>query len=232
MAAMFSVLLVTAAPPGQSAESGGVFVKLDNNRETLFRSVELFLNRDNIQQICVAFSPEKIEDAKRKFGSHFSFSGVKVLTGGPRWMDQVAAFAEKLSEGATHVIVHDGARPAVPYGDIDAILETACQAPAAALATPVRNPLVELDEGGSPIGYHTADRFMNLLTPQAFDRATFLEMARTKREVHASKITLVKASPLNVRVSGPADASFVRAMINQLPKPKIKANNPFEEAQW
>lgn len=230
--ANFSVLVVTAAPPGQAAEAGGIFVKLDNNRETLFRSVELFLNRDNIKQIYAAFLPDMLEDAKRKFGSHFSFSGVKILGAGPRWMDQIAAFAEKLSPDATHVLVHDGTRPAVPYADVDAILEEAEKSPAVAVATPLRNMLIELDEGGGPIAYHTADRFMHLLTPQVFDRATFLEMAKSRHEVHASKIKLLKGSPLNIRVGGPGDASLVRNMINQLPKPKLKANNPFEEAQW
>jgi len=36
-----------------------------------------------------------------------------------------------------------------------------------------------------------------------------------------------------VRLRGPGDASLVRAMLNLLPKPKIKGpSNPFEEAQW
>ena len=41
--ATFSVLLVTAAPPGHGSESGGAFVKIDG-RESLLRCAELFLN--------------------------------------------------------------------------------------------------------------------------------------------------------------------------------------------
>ena len=55
MPATFSVLVLTAAPPGQTSESGGAFVKIDG-REALLRSVELFLNRDVVKQIHVAFS--------------------------------------------------------------------------------------------------------------------------------------------------------------------------------
>ena len=40
-------------------------------------------------------------------------------------MDQIHAVAEKISAEATHVIVHDAARPAVPYTDIEAIMEAA-----------------------------------------------------------------------------------------------------------
>src|SRR5437763_9658560 len=116
--AIFSVLVVTAAPRGRAVEAGGAFVKIDG-REALTRSIELFLNRENVKQVIVAFSSEEAEDAKRRHGAHFSFSGVKVVTGGPRWIDQMIAAKEKISPESTHVIVHDGARPAVPYTDIE-----------------------------------------------------------------------------------------------------------------
>lgn len=230
--AVFSVVLVTAAPPGQSAEAGGAFVKIDG-RESLLRSVELFLNRDPIKQIRVVFMPDFVEEAKRKFGNHLGLTGVKVASGGPRWMDQLAATVEKLLEEATHVIVHDAARPAVAYSDIDELLKLAETHPAVSLATPLRSPLVEVDDGGSPVAFHFPNRFMNLVTPQVYTREKFLEMCKSKSEIHASHLTLLKGSPLNIRVGGPGDAGFVKTMINMLPKPKIKAPlSPFEEAQW
>ena len=62
---------------------------------------------------------------------------------------------------------------------------------------------------------------------------TFKEMATTKKEPHASAFTLLKGSPLNVRVGGPGDANMVKTMLNMLPKAKVKGpSNPFEEAQW
>src|SRR5947207_3976754 len=109
--AVFSVLIVTAAPPGQAAEAGGAFVKIDG-RESLLRAAELFLNRDNVKQLQIVFQPEDVEEAKRKHGGHFGFSAIKVASGGPRWIDQLAAGAAKLIPEATHVIVHDAARPA------------------------------------------------------------------------------------------------------------------------
>ena len=92
--AIFSVIVVTAPPPGQAAETGGPFVKIDG-RESLLRCVELFLNRDNVKQIQIVFTAEAMEDAKRKFGPHLSFSGVKILTGGPKWVDQLAGIGRE-----------------------------------------------------------------------------------------------------------------------------------------
>jgi 2-C-methyl-D-erythritol 4-phosphate cytidylyltransferase len=215
-----------------AAEAGGAYVKIDG-REALLRSVELFLNRDNIKQIQLVVLPEELEEAKRRHGGHLGFSGVKLLSAGPRWMDQLAAAAPALSAEATHVIVHDAARPAVPYSDIDALMEEAGSHPAVVLVAPIRSPLVEVDEGGNAMAYHPASQFVHLLTPQAFTKERFLQVAQGKKEPHASELRLLKGSPLNVRVSGSGDAGLVRAMIHMLPKPKLKGpTSPFEEAQW
>jgi 2-C-methyl-D-erythritol 4-phosphate cytidylyltransferase len=232
MPATFSVLLLTAAPPGQSTEAGGAFVKIDG-REALLRSVELFLNRDNVKQIQICFLPDTMDEAKRKYGGHLGLFGVKLVGGGPKWFDQIAAGAEKVSPEATHVILHDAARPAVAYSDVDCLIDLAEKHPAIALTAPLRTNLIELDEGHQPVAYHLSNRFVQLLTPQVFTKDKFAEMARTKQDLHASSLHLEKGSPLNVRVGGSGDAGFVNTMIKMLPKPKIKApSSPFEEAQW
>ena len=229
---VFSVLLVTAPPPGMTAETGGASVKIDG-REALLRSVELFLNRDNVKQVQIVFLPDEIEEARRKHGGHFGFSGVKVVGGGPRWMDQLIAGAAKLEPAATHVLVHDAARPAVSYVDIDAIMEAAGQHAVVSLATPCRGTLVEVDEGGGAMAFQSPSRFMQILTPQVFAKEKFEEMVTTRHEPHASQFTLLKGSPLNIRLSGAGDAALARAMMGMLPKPKAKPlSSPFEEAQW
>jgi 2-C-methyl-D-erythritol 4-phosphate cytidylyltransferase len=230
--AEFSVLVLTAPPPGQAAEAGGAFTKIDG-REALLRSVELFLNRDNVKQVQLVVEPDALEEAKRKYGPHLSFSGVKMLSGGPRWMDQIKAAKEKIADAATHVIVHDAARPIVAHSDIDNLMIEAEQHPAVALSSPSRGTLVEVDEGGNPLAYHLPASFVNLVTPLAFNRATFLEMASSGQEVHPSKLTLIKGSPLNFRIGGSSDAGLAKSLLGMLPKPKMKPpSSPFEEAQW
>jgi 2-C-methyl-D-erythritol 4-phosphate cytidylyltransferase len=230
--ATFSVVILTAPPPGLASEGGGAFVKIDG-RESLLRSVELFLNRDNIKQIQLAILPDGMPSAKEKFGAHLGFSGVKLIAGGPRWMDQIAAAAPTIATEATHVLVHDAARPAVAFSDIDALMAEAEKHHAVTLATPLRTSLVESDEGGSPVAYHLPHHFMHLLTPQAFSKDKFNEMAAKKVDIHPSQLRVLKGSPLNVRIGAPGDAGLVKAMITMLPKPKIKGPaSPFDEAQW
>src|SRR4051795_5464803 len=138
---MFSVLVLTATPPGLGAEGGGAYMKIDG-RESILRSVELFLNRENVKQVQVVFTAEDTEEGKRKHGGHLGLFGVKVLTGGPRWIDQVAAAHDKISPDPPHAVLHDAARPAVPFSDVDALLEAAEAHPIVTLATPQRAPLV------------------------------------------------------------------------------------------
>jgi hypothetical protein len=72
-----------------------------------------------------------------------------------------------------------------------------------------------------------------MLMPLAMSKKRFDELVQSKKEPHASEYAIVKGSGLNVRVGGGQDASLARAMINLLPKPKIKPpSSPFEEAQW
>jgi len=230
--AVFSVVVVTAPPPGLTGESSGPSVKVDG-REALLRSVEMFLNRENVKQVLVTFDKAQEEEAKRKFTSHLMLFGVKVAWTTNRWMDQLVASVEKLPPEATHVIVHDAARPCVPYADIDALMEAAEKHDAVVLTAPVKAPLLELDEAGGPVASHLPSSYVQLLTPQVYSRAKFLEMTSAKRDVHPSQLKTISGSVLNVRIGGGSDASLAKAMLGLLPKPKAKPlSNPFEEAQW
>ena len=229
--ASFAVVILTAPPAGLAGDEGGAFVKIDG-REALLRSVELFLNRDSIALVQLVVSTERAGDAKTRFGGNLAFMGVKFVQAGARWADQLAAAAQKLPPDVTHVLVHDAARPIVPYSDIDALMTEAQDHPAVALVSPVKSQLVEVDEGHNPLAIHLPTSYLHLLTPQAYTREKFAELA-AGRSVHPSELTLVKGSPLNIRVGHAADATLAKAMIQMLPRAKSKvSNNPFEEAQW
>src|SRR5208282_4729591 len=103
-------------------------------------------NRDNVKQIHLVVAQDKFEESKRKFGDHLSFSGAKLIAGPAQWMDQLATAAEKISADATHVIVHDAARPAVAFTDLDVLLTEAEKHPVAVMTTPVRGGIIETEE--------------------------------------------------------------------------------------
>ena len=230
---IFSVVLVTAPPFTPGADAAASLGRIDG-REALLRSVELFLNRDEVKQVQLIVPIDLLEEIKRKHGAHLGFSGASVIGGAPRFGDQIAAAAPALAAECTHVLVHDAARPCVPYTDIEALTSAASgKAAIAALSLPLRAGLVQLDEGGDPVGLLHPGEYAQLVTPLMFTRAKFLELASAKREPHASELSLIKGSPLNVRLSSSQEASFVKAMLSMLPKPKVRSGlSPFDEAQW
>jgi len=228
----FSVVLLTAPPTSLGADGPGAFVKVDG-RECLLRSVELFLNRDNVKQIQLVVADEQMEEAKRKYGAHLGFSGVKLIPGGAHWADQLAAAGEKISAECSHVILHDAARPAVAYNDLEALMSEAEKHPVVIMTTFLRGGLVETEETGKPIAFRPPQRFAQVVTPWAFRKDKFVELAKAKRDPAASEAWLLRSSPLNIRVAGGSDAHLVKTMIAMLPKPKVRGpDNPFEEASW
>jgi len=230
--ASFSVVIATAVHTSLGAEGTGAFVKVDG-RECLLRSADLFFNRDPIKQIQLVVAADKFEESKRKFGDHLSFAGAKLISGPGAWMDQLAAAAEKLSGEATHVIIHDAARPAVSYTDLDQLIAEAEKHPIAVMTTPLRGGIVEIEDSGKPLAVRSGQKFQNIVTPWAMRKDKFVEMIQSKREPVAADIWLVRSSSLNIRVVSAADATLAKAMIAMLPKPKVRApDNPFEEAQW
>jgi 2-C-methyl-D-erythritol 4-phosphate cytidylyltransferase len=228
----FAVVIPTASPPGFGPNDSAHMIKLDG-RECLLRTVELFLNREQIAGVFVVFDPAVFEEAKKKFGGHFSFSGVKMVTGGTTWHDQLATASAKIPDAAKYILVHDAARPAVAYSDIDLLLEEAPKHPMTALTTPIRATVLELDESGAAIASHRSTAVAAMVTPMVFSRDAFLNLCKTKSDPHPSEWRMIKGHAMNLRAGGPNDAAVMNAALRLLPKPKIKGpSNPFEEASW
>jgi 2-C-methyl-D-erythritol 4-phosphate cytidylyltransferase len=219
-----AAILVTAPPPGQHADDAAM-IRVDG-RESALRAMELVTNREPITQAILAVDPGQAEEVKRKIGSHLMFMGVKLAQAAGGWYAQLAGAAAKVPDDATQVLVHDAARPAVPYTDLEALF--AETAPAVALATPVRGVIAR---AASVPGDGVVEplKLANVLTPRLYDRATFEALCKWGREPQPLK--LIDASPLNVRC-GEVPAGVVKAMVQMLPKPKVAPANPFEEAQW
>ena len=229
--AIFSVLLVTVSPFAPAGDAAAAYAKVDG-RESLLRSVELFLNKEGVKQIQLAVSADHFEEVKSRHGAHLGFSGVKLVSSAARFADQIAAGVPKLIPDATHVIIHDSARPIVPYTDIEALMAAAeGKAAATAFAIGLRGSLVELDEGGNPVGFVSGRSYTEVVPPILLTRQKFIDVV-ARKEVHASDLTLLKGSALNVRV-GSSDSAMIKAMLTLLPRPKARpASSPFEEAQW
>jgi 2-C-methyl-D-erythritol 4-phosphate cytidylyltransferase len=128
------------------------------------------------------------------------------------------------------VIVHDAARPAVPRADLAALVRT-CRRDAVGglLATPVADTVKVADTRGRSRESLPRERLWRALTPQMFrlgvlraalERA-LAEGALPTDEASAIERTgarprLVEGSPLNVKVTRPADLALAGAALAAL----------------
>jgi 2-C-methyl-D-erythritol 4-phosphate cytidylyltransferase len=225
---MSSTVVVVVTAPLAGPLDDAPLIKAEG-RESLLRAVELFVNRDGVSRVLLVVPPSRAEEYKRKVGGHLSFMGVRIVTGGETFVEQLAAARPQVEAGTTHVLVHDAARPAVPYTDLDALTAAAARHPVVALAVPTTGPLLRVGSVPGPAQWST-DRVAQIVTPVAFTLAAIDEVVATGGL--PSSLQWIEASPLNVRC-GQASPGMVKAMIGLLPKPKVKApSSPFEEAQW
>ncbi|MGC8553540.1 MAG: IspD/TarI family cytidylyltransferase [Phycisphaerae bacterium] len=248
--AKMAVLFVMTAPPWAANDSGRPFMKIDN-REVFMRTIEIYANRDQVEQRLLCLLPDELSRVQQKYGAHLGFQGVSVATGGPNWFGAVARGLEKLKPEIDLVMVHDASCPVVPYTLLDAMEQAITNAPAVAPVLALGNALVRVKGGALDAGFDAAG-LQQLQSPQLFQRSA-LEQAYAQRSTlrggasrsgpvfddatllraAGKKVTVVAGSPFNVRAESEETLRVVSDMVKHLPKPRSKAPlTPFDEAQW
>lgn len=118
-------------------------------RPVLVRTVEAFAKLDAVRSIVVAGPPEGSEAHgvfRDRFGPVLGFHGATIVGGGAtaRWETVRNALAA-VPDDATHVAVHDAARPVVPPKMLERLLEAARSADAVIPAVPIHGTVKRLD---------------------------------------------------------------------------------------
>jgi len=116
-------------------------------RALLLRTVELFTKRDEVRSIIVAGPPEDLDGFRDRFGAQLGFHGVQIVAGGrtERWETVRNALAAA-PEDATHVAVHDAARPGASDELIGRVFEAAKVHAAVIPGLPVADTLKRVSE--------------------------------------------------------------------------------------
>ncbi len=239
----FSVIIVAA---GKSERFGGkekkTFAKLDG-RPLFLRSLEPFTRRDDVCQTILAVAPEDMDEMKSKFGANLGFMGVNLVEGGAERWQTVQNAIERVSEDATHIAVHDAARPCVTEAMISDVFAEAVKSGAAILATPLTGTLKRMGQGGIEETV-SRDNLYEAQTPQVFLKsilvdayAKLAEGANVTDDAQVVEqtghlVTVVNSSPLNLKITSRADLSLAQAIIKTRPAKAAPKLGIFDEAQW
>lgn len=224
-----------------------IFAKLDG-RPIFMRTLEHFVNREDVCQTILVLSGGDLETIKTKYGPNVAFMGVQVVEGGPRRIDSVAAGLKAIKEEADYVAVHDAVRPCTTEVMIDAVFAEATKSGAAILAGPIHGTIKRVSDGGTIEETLPRSQLYEAQTPQVFRRDVILkayaqlpegdELEITDDaqvvELSGHPVSVVVSDPSNLKITTKADITMGNAVLKARPTRRGKKGRlgAFEEAQW
>ena len=225
---LFSVLIMSA---GSSSRMGGQDKQLLPllGRPVLHWSVKAFLETEGTGEILVITSPERVKLYESALSSLLNGKiPVKVLgVGGKTRQESVFAGIREISLSASHVAIHDGARPLAKPEDIARVYQDAKIHGAAILAEPAKDT-IKLAENGFIQETPPRDRLFHAQTPQVFERAAYL--SAMEKAIQAGwdftddaqlfekagrPVYLTMASGDNMKITTPGDQEMAEAILRK-----------------
>jgi 2-C-methyl-D-erythritol 4-phosphate cytidylyltransferase len=217
-----------------------VFVEL-KGRPVWVRSVEFFVNRDDVAQTLITIAPDDLDWFREKFRANLAFLNVEVVPGGKERVDSVQNALAKVRGDIDFVAVHDAARPLLAKEWINDVFAAAEKYGAALLATPVTSTLKRA--AADRVVQQTVDRtgIWAAQTPQVFRRDLLVEAFRQRGSLNATDeaqlveklgrpVHLVPGSPLNLKITTQDDFRMAEVLLDVLPKEKgIGSLHPFAD---
>jgi len=203
------VALIVAAGKGARA-GGGVpkqFAQL-GGKAVLAHSVAAFARHPAIDEVVIVIGEGQEEDARIAIGDH------RLVVGGATRRDSVRNGLEAICD-ASHVLIHDAARPFLPAAVLDRLLAALGDHAGAVPALPVADTLAR---GDGSLG-ETVDRdgLYRVQTPQAFRFADILQAHRTwpadrdatddaqMLRAAGGDVAIVEGDPMLEKITHPAD---------------------------
>lgn len=121
-------------------------------KPVFLRAIELFQGLADVGEILLAVEPGQIDDFRFRWEDQLAFQGVTLISGGQadRW-ETVKLALKQVSDAATHVAVHDAARPCASRSMIERVFAAAAQygaaVPGVAMGDTVKRVERESGEG-------------------------------------------------------------------------------------
>jgi 2-C-methyl-D-erythritol 4-phosphate cytidylyltransferase len=240
-------VIIPAAGKGERFGVGEnkTLAKLDG-RPIFLRTLELFINRDDVIQTILVVSGKDLDEVKSKYGPNLGFMGVHLIEGGTERIDSVAAALTQVKPEAELVAVHDAVRPCVARGMIDAVFMEAAKSGAAILACPVTATLKRVSESGVIDETVPREGLWEAQTPQVFQRELLLKLYAGREqaqgpvtddarlaELSGQPVAVVKSDATNIKITTGGDMSLAQAILKARPPEKAATRmGAFEEAQW
>lgn len=142
---------------GPGATSGKLDASI-GGKAAIVRAVELFTGREDVCGVIVAVDPDKVGEFKFKWADKFALHDVSIVAGGKaeRW-ETVRNALGAVGDDATHIAVHDAARPVTDPAMIERVFAAAASFDAVVPAVPVHSTIKRVGAGAATIETDSGD---------------------------------------------------------------------------
>jgi len=201
---------------------------LVSGRPMVAWSIERLAGCRDIEQVFLVVPPDQTEAWRTAMAEPAGRYVNDLVRGGQRRQDSVRLGLEALPEEATHVVIHDAARPCLTQELLDRILEALGEHDAVVPAVPAVDTLV-VDTAGAIDAIVDRANIAGVQTPQAFEKHLIL---RAHRKAHAdglessddgslvlalgSSVKTIPGDRTNIKVTYPEDIAIAEAILFQL----------------
>jgi 2-C-methyl-D-erythritol 4-phosphate cytidylyltransferase len=223
---------VVVVAAGQGSRLGGEVPKQFlpvGGIPVLLRAIRPFASHPEVARVVVVLAPAHAERPP-EFLAPLAGSGLTIVAGGRERSDSVAAGLRALPSECEIVLVHDGARPFVERGVIDAVIAHARTGEGAVAAVPVSDTLKQqaTDDPTRVSGTLSRDGLWRAQTPQGFPRRLLEQAYARARQAPATDdaslveacgatVRLVPDSSRNVKITTREDLALAEALAATAP---------------
>lgn len=221
------------------------FAQLDG-RPIFIRTIELFVNREDVCQTILTVAPDDYDVVKEKYAANLMFMGIKLVRGGAERFLSVREALGALDDAAQYVCIHDAVRPCLLDSWIDAVFAAARSSGAAILAAPLTGTIKRVATSRFIDETVPRDRLYEAQTPQVFKRSVIVDAYSKLKpdaaptddaqvvEATGHPVAVVESDRRNVKITAGADLPLAAALLKTIDrKPKSSAPlGAFGEAQW
>ncbi len=221
---MFSAIILAA---GCSSRMQGVNKQLATIADipVFVMSALNFNASEQVAEIILA-TPEQDVRHYENLARSFGVTKLKaVVAGGRTRFLSVKNALSQVSDGCSHIAIHDGARPLIQTADIDRVLADAAKYNAAIAAAPANDTVKITGSSGFIESTPPRERLYYAQTPQAFSKALYLECVQKLGEA-AENLTddsaliekcggfvrITEVTACNMKITRPEDLAAAEAV--------------------
>ncbi|MBI5492730.1 MAG: 2-C-methyl-D-erythritol 4-phosphate cytidylyltransferase [Deltaproteobacteria bacterium] len=197
------------------------------DRPVLAHTLSAFEQCPVVTSIVVAVQPSDAEYCRHEVVARYGFKKViGVVEGGAERQDSVAN-ALKLAKGFDIVAVHDGARPLVTPGIIEAVIRAAVETGAAVCGVRPKDTIKETSSGRVKKTLQR-ESLLSVQTPQAFRTELLLKAFETAQkdsfigtdesslvERLGAEVSVVEGAYENIKITTEDDLAFAECVLRK-----------------